>query len=85
MRVETSGQWTRGMCVVDRRSRRRAKSIDDTIPGDTHGWLSSAKGNRVRRMVASPGTSLLAEYLLDRIFGQSTSAVDAIVDGSVDN
>lgn len=57
------------MCVVDRRSRRRAKGEDDTIPGDAQAWLNPAKGNRVRRMVASPGTELLAEYLLDRIFG----------------
>ncbi|KAI7091290.1 fungal transcriptional regulatory protein [Hortaea werneckii] len=41
IRIETSGQWTRGMCVVDRRSRRKRE--DDDVgerAGDTRlGWL----------------------------------------------
>lgn len=69
IRVESSGQWTRGMCVVDRRSRRRAEGVDDLVPADEQGWLTSAKGNRIRHMVSSPGTQLLAQTLLDRIFG----------------
>ncbi|RMX80110.1 hypothetical protein D0869_07809 [Hortaea werneckii] len=48
IRIETSGQWTRGMCVVDRRSRRKRE--DDDVcerAGDSGNWLSSKAGNRV--------------------------------------
>lgn len=71
IRIETSGQWTRGMCVIDRRSRRkRAPSEDDTleIEGDSGGWLHPLHGNRIRRMVGSPGDEMLAEDLLGSIF-----------------
>ena len=68
IRVETSGQWTRGMCVVDRRSRKRAEEGQE-LPGDSDGWLSPRKGNRVRRMVSTPGEDNFAPYLLQRIFG----------------
>ena len=68
IRVECAGQWTRGMCVVDRRLRRKA--IDgEEILGDTDGWLNPRKGNRVRRMAGSPGEEVFAHYLLERIFG----------------
>lgn len=66
LRVETSGQWTRGMHVLDRRVR--AKHEEDT-PGDTMGWLSTKKGNRIRRMVESPGEVEFAEFLMKRVFG----------------
>lgn len=96
IRVETAGQWTRGMHVVDRRNRRR-KGVDpeqimspgaavisnpmdsenmvvgeadesDDVPGDTMGWLSASKGNRIHRMIASPGEEAAAKYVLERIF-----------------
>ena len=67
IRVETTGQWTRGMCVVDRRGRVR-QDVDD-VPGDTGGWLSTRKGNRIKRIVASPGEDEFATYMLGRIFG----------------
>ncbi|CAI4216668.1 unnamed protein product [Parascedosporium putredinis] len=71
IRVETCGQWSRGKHIVDRRGRKKPESSDidkvldekvqldalmmDEVPGDEHGWLSSRRGNRINRMVASPG------------------------------
>ncbi|CAK3961778.1 Hypothetical predicted protein [Lecanosticta acicola] len=55
IRIETSGQWTRGMCVVDRRTRRkRAEGEEGEKAGDTGNWLSRRGGNRLRRAVRSP-------------------------------
>ena len=69
IRVETSGQWTRGMCVVDRRSRRRRDDDDEhEVPGDTGGWLAGGNGNRLGRCVASPGTDVFGGFMLKRIF-----------------
>ncbi|KAL8774165.1 MAG: hypothetical protein Q9194_004136 [Teloschistes cf. exilis] len=70
IRVETIGQWTRGMCVVDRRDRKRAKEGEEAV-GDMGDWLSSKKGNRIDRCVSTPGERLLAGLLLDSIFGQA--------------
>lgn len=71
IRVETTGQWTRGMCVVDRRSRKRRAPDDGEgeVPGDTGNWLGAYAGNRLGRCVQSPGTKLFAPYLLRRVFG----------------
>jgi hypothetical protein len=72
IRVETSGQWTRGMCVVDRRNRRRREGAgegDEEQPGDSGNWLSERTGNRLRRCVKTPGEDLFAPLLLQRIFG----------------
>jgi inosine-uridine nucleoside N-ribohydrolase len=96
IRVETAGQWTRGMHVIDRRNRQRAgpnpemqtKSLGavdissplekstsggdgdgNEIPGDDYGWLSWNKGNRINRIVSSPGEDAFSRYLLERIFG----------------
>ncbi|KAL2042845.1 hypothetical protein N7G274_004605 [Stereocaulon virgatum] len=76
IRVETQGQWTRGMCVVD---RREMKMLDvdvegqgegeGEVKGDAGGWLQRGKGNRVDRCVGTPGDELLAPLLLDRVFG----------------
>lgn len=71
VRVETSGQWTRGMCVVDRRSRKRREDDDGEggeVSGDTGAWLSGGCGNRLGRCVGTPGERALAPFLLDRIF-----------------
>ncbi len=69
IRVETSGQWTRGMCVVDRRNRtRNPDSNDDDVPGDTDGWLHGGYGNRLRRCIQSPGHETFGGYMLKRIF-----------------
>ncbi|KAK2006690.1 inosine-uridine preferring nucleoside hydrolase [Colletotrichum eremochloae] len=84
IRVETSGQWTRGMCVIDRRTRAKYteaalennEANDDVdvltlaeVPGDTGGWLSTSRGNRINRMLESPGEELFAPDLMKRIFG----------------
>ena len=71
IRVETQGQWTRGMCVVDRRDMKMLDNDDgeSQVPGDTGGWLSSLRGNRVNRCVGTPGARMLAPLLLDTVFG----------------
>ncbi|ODH43639.1 hypothetical protein ACO22_00983 [Paracoccidioides brasiliensis] len=68
IRVETMGRWTRGMCVVDRRNRKRFDDADLTTISDHGHWLRNSVGNRVQRMAASPGTRVFWEFLLDRIF-----------------
>ncbi|KAK4190501.1 Inosine/uridine-preferring nucleoside hydrolase domain-containing protein [Podospora australis] len=84
IRIETCGQWTRGMHVIDRRQRAKPAEKDssvqthpvdpldavtlDDVPGDEMGWLSVRKGNRIHRMVSSPGQDIFAGVLLDRIF-----------------
>lgn len=69
IRVETGGQWCKGQQIIDRRDRV-AGGTDDDIVGDTGDWLHSKKGNRVVRMIKSPGPELFAPFLLERIFGQ---------------
>lgn len=69
IRIETSGQWTRGMCVVDRRTRRRREDRHvGEIPSDSGNWLSDLAGNRVGRCVATPGERTFGGYLLKRVF-----------------
>lgn len=97
IRVETAGQWTRGMHVVDRRQRKKkgAPTLDQVrspgavdianpmdaltlgkldydecdAPGDNGGWLDIRKGNRINRIVGTPGEDAFGAYLLERIFG----------------
>ncbi|KAF4983513.1 hypothetical protein FZEAL_1100 [Fusarium zealandicum] len=85
IRVETSGQWTHGMHVVDRRLRKKpaeaavALSANpdedphiitlDKVPGDDYGWLSVRRGNRVNRIIESPGRDIFRDVLMTRIFG----------------
>ncbi|EKD15830.1 uncharacterized protein L3040_003314 [Drepanopeziza brunnea f. sp. 'multigermtubi'] len=97
IRIEVSGQWTRGMHLVDRRQRKKGKassqkiknpgaidimnpmetltpthpdeSKDEDAPGDHHSWLHPDKGNRINRIVSSPGEDAFGPYLLERIFG----------------
>lgn len=70
IRVETAGQWSRGMCVVDRRDRVMIGDGDGGEVGGAHGegegeaegevvgdagrWLDAKRGNRVWRAVRSP-------------------------------
>lgn len=68
IRVETSGQWTRGMTVADKRPRRRRNS-DGEAPHDRGNWLGRVSGNRVVRMIESPGRDLAGPWILDRILG----------------
>lgn len=97
IRVEVSGQWTRGMHVIDRRNRKKAGApeeqimspgavditnpmeqltvahpeaeVEEDAPGDSHSWLHVNKGNRINRIVSSPGEDAFGPYLLERIFG----------------
>ncbi|KAI5250387.1 nucleoside hydrolase [Aureobasidium subglaciale] len=71
IRIETTGQWTRGMTVVDTRGRKKRAPDDGEgeIPGDAGNWLSPNAGNRVARCVQSPGVDLFAPYLMRRVFG----------------
>ncbi|GAO13969.1 hypothetical protein UVI_02035230 [Ustilaginoidea virens] len=84
VRVETSGQWTRGMHVVDNRPLVKPAevaalaSLDprndpsvvavDGVSGDTSGWLSVLKGNRVNRLVESPGQDDFKDVWMKRVF-----------------
>ena len=72
VRVETRGQWTRGMCVVDRREMRMLEGDGvegEEVSGDSGGWLRRGRGNRVARCVGTPGAERLAGVMLDTIFG----------------
>jgi len=80
IRIETSGQWTRGMHVIDRRDRVKPAeaAVDiseeefltlDEVPGDDSNWLSVRKGNRIHRVIASPGESLFREVWMQKVFG----------------
>lgn len=67
IRIETTGQWTRGLCVVDRRNRHRIEADEESA--SDHGlWLSLRAGNRVLRMDGSPVEDTFGEVLLQRLF-----------------
>lgn len=68
IRVETTGQWTRGMCMIDRRNRHRIEGDEES--SSDHGlWLSQRAGNRIWRMDESPAEKTFGQILLDRLFG----------------
>ena len=71
IRVETSGQWTRGMYVVDRRDRRKMPGDDGEEPvervGDAGLWLDERAGNRIKVAVESAGREVFGEQLTRRI------------------
>ncbi|KAK3110270.1 hypothetical protein LTR53_015612 [Teratosphaeriaceae sp. CCFEE 6253] len=69
LRIEASGQWTRGMCVVDKRTRKKRQ--DEEVgerPGDSGDWLSNKAGNRLARCIGTPGEKTFGGYMLRRIF-----------------
>ena len=70
IRIETAGQWTRGMCVIDRRDRKMHdhEVEGDKVSSDNGGWLSKSKGNRIDRCVGTPGEEKLAVLILDTVF-----------------
>ena len=83
VRVETAGQWTRGMQVVDRRNlpklqeRRKGPlvgkgegEVDDLkeVSGDSGGWLDTRRGNRLGVCVETPGSQALAELVMSTIY-----------------
>ncbi|KAF5851115.1 hypothetical protein GGP41_003942 [Bipolaris sorokiniana] len=72
VRVETSGQWTRGCTVVDRRGRTITEGTTDLseeVAGDAGGWRDSRRGNRVAWCTKSPGESKFARVILHRVWG----------------
>lgn len=71
IRVETAGKWTRGMTVGDKRLRRRRNS-DGERPHDRDNWLGNRSGNRIWRILNSPGRDKIAGDLLKRVFGSSS-------------
>lgn len=77
IRVETVGQWTKGMIVVDRRTRKKGGETEEEMVGDKGGWLSQMKGNRVGRCVGTPGGRELSRFWLERVFGGADSIVPA--------
>ena len=77
LRVETTGQWSRGACVVDKRDRRmeneseRESELLRERIGDVGAWLSIRRGNRVRVCLRTPGRDVWPEVLLGTIFGRT--------------
>ncbi|KAF4124023.1 Inosine-uridine nucleoside N-ribohydrolase [Geosmithia morbida] len=85
IRVETTGQWTHGMHIIDKRGKKKpaaaaaAASKDpktdpavlavDDVPGDDYAWLSVRKGNRINRLIASPGADIFKEVWMEKVFG----------------
>ncbi|KXJ91782.1 inosine-uridine preferring nucleoside hydrolase [Microdochium bolleyi] len=70
IRVETSGQWTHGMHIRDRRGRPKPDGVTSwEHPGDEYGWSSLRRGNRINRIVDSPGVEDFAPYAMKRLFG----------------
>ncbi|KAJ5627957.1 Inosine/uridine-preferring nucleoside hydrolase [Penicillium lividum] len=68
IRIETSGQWTRGMCITDRRNRHKIES--DVESSSDHGlWLSARAGNRILRMDGSPAEANFGQIMIDNLFG----------------
>ncbi|THC89955.1 hypothetical protein EYZ11_010591 [Aspergillus tanneri] len=67
IRVETTGQWTRGHCVVDRRDRHRIEG-DEEHSSDHGLWLSQRAGNRIWRMDGSPVENNFGDILLEKLF-----------------
>lgn len=91
IRVETGGQWTRGMNIVDRRNRQKPTesevdayeprpltpdgpeasdiTISEIPPDDVHdSWVNPRKGNRINRIVKTPGFHVFKEILVDQLF-----------------
>lgn len=78
LRIETLGQWAKGACVYDRRTRQMIEEESETDgvdkaekaakKGSDHGnWLNPKKGNRINVITGTPGEDIFAGELLDRI------------------
>ncbi|CAG8203630.1 unnamed protein product [Penicillium salamii] len=67
IRIDSLGQWTRGMCVVDRRNRHRIEGDEES--SSDHGlWLSGRAGNRIWRMDGSPAEENFGDVIIQRLF-----------------
>ena len=69
VRVETDGQWTRGMSVVDQRQKRVEDLEKPVLQHDRGVWLHKGYGNRVRIAVDSKYKDTMGEAMVRRIFG----------------
>jgi inosine-uridine nucleoside N-ribohydrolase len=71
IRIETTGQWTKGMCILDRRGRRKTEWQEEAHTD--HGlWLSSRAGNRIICMKESPSKDTFGQILLGEIMRTQT-------------
>ena len=69
VRVETQGQWTRGMSIVDRRTKEKETDLTEELKEHDRGaWLHSAHGNRVRIALDSPDRATLGQKIIQQIF-----------------
>jgi inosine-uridine nucleoside N-ribohydrolase len=68
IRVETLGQWTKGMTMLDRRTRHRRNS-DGPVPHDRDNWLGSRSGNQILRMQRSGFEETFGEEMMRVILG----------------
>ncbi|KAK7203192.1 Inosine/uridine-preferring nucleoside hydrolase domain-containing protein [Myxozyma melibiosi] len=66
IRVETVGQFTWGMCAVDRRNMPK-RDANDPAPRDVGEWLALEKGNRLQLAVKGPGSKAFSKQLLDTV------------------
>jgi len=70
VRVETEGQWTRGMSVVNRRKKIIEENLESPVKThDRDVWLHRGHGNRVRVVLDSEYKTRFGEVMLRRIFG----------------
>ncbi|KAL3470619.1 Inosine/uridine-preferring nucleoside hydrolase domain-containing protein [Aspergillus californicus] len=67
IRVETTGQWTRGACIIDKRDRHPMDGDEES--SSDHGlWLSKRAGNRIWRIDQSPVEKNFGEVIIERLF-----------------
>ncbi|KAK9359875.1 Inosine/uridine-preferring nucleoside hydrolase domain-containing protein [Lipomyces starkeyi] len=69
IRMETIGQWSWGMCVLDRRGIGKRHPHEPRPARDDEAWLDNTKGNRVNLVVEGPGSQAFGIKLLDRVLG----------------
>ena len=80
IRVEISGQWTKGMHVIDKRGKKDESGEDVKVNdeegdltleedhGDQQGWRSARRGNRINRITGSPGFDVFRDFWMDRVY-----------------
>ena len=68
IRIESASQWTRGMTVADTRPRQRRMS-DGERTYDHGNWRGAQSGNRVFRIVGSPGVEKPGRLIVEQLFG----------------
>lgn len=74
VRIEVEGQWTRGMCVVDRRNIKVEVDLEKPVKrGDCGVWFHKGMCNRVRVAVDSPDRDTFGTKVLRRIFQNQES------------